>query len=590
MLLQGALMASVLVNNIIPVVLIHSDDDEIRSRINEDEGLSSFKFWFTGNNGELKKSLTNELPPQLAIIDSSMVGIDSLELLVIFKQQFNIPVILLINPEDFYQIPPDIYAAVDNIFTKPLQSNQLAVSIHFNLARLIKEQRKMCIPHNCHVVTQHIPGNELAPLDTGYTQLLDRQDFILKLGGLLEQIEEENVSNACVKISIIDAGIEETPQWRKRSLYLQNLYAGYIQHQIRYGDILARGDNCQYMLLLPGLDEHAAFSVVRRILESIFDMVNSRESEENLKVYTGLCVFDGKMDVGQIMTSANAALREAAQKGNGQIIVNNILGCVSEGIVRRKPYADIIKNALRDDAFFLRFQPIMELSDGSIGHYEALLRLQDKKGNNIETLKIITAAEQSNLIRDIDLYVLERVMQKIAVFSAFQQETQFSVNLSGTHFGNKDLLQDICILIDYYSIDPSRLVFEVTETAAVKDLKMASYFISSLKDLGCQFGLDDFGTGYASFFYLRALPVDYLKIDGTFVKDMVNNASDQLFIKAIVDVAKGMGIKTIAEYVENQETLLLLNEYGVDFGQGYYIGKPDILEIPFSKLAASALK
>lgn len=582
-------MAFVFEDNIAPLILIHSDDSELQSHVQGDD-YSDFNLWFMGGDSELAYQLDNELPPQLVIIDSATVGIDGLEMAVTFKQQFSIPVILLICPEDFSQIPLEIQIAVDSIFTKPLQSKQLAVSIHFNLARLKRERRKLCVPRQCHVVTQHLSKHEPVLLNDVHTRILDKQDFIKKIGGLLEQAEKENFSNVCVKIQLIGAGKEETPQRKKRSLYLQNRIAGYIQQQIRFDDIFAQGDNCQYMLLLPDLDEHMAASVTNRIIDNISDLVSGQENEENMKAHVGLCVFDSNADVGQVMASANTALGEATQKGNGEIIINSLLGNKNEGLIRQVSYTNIIRNALRDDDFFLHYQPIMSLSDQSITHYEALIRLQDENENFIEPFKIISAAEQNSLIRDIDFYVMDKVMQKIATFSASQEQIKFSVNLSGIHFGDKSLLGDICALIDHYGIDPSRLVFEVTETAAVKDLKMATHFISSLKGLGCQFGLDDFGTGYASFYYLRALPVDYLKIDGTFVKEMVNNASDQLFIKAIVDVAKGMGIKTIAEYVEDQKTLLYLREYGVDFAQGFHIGRPDVLHLPVQKMPLSLIK
>ena len=575
------------IDQISPMILIHSDDSEIQSHVNNDD-FSNFRIWFTRRGGDIAGQL-NDQTPQLAIIDTSTAGIDGLEIAVTIKQQFNIPVILLINPDDFPQIPVEIQIAVDSIFTKPVQPKQLAVSIHFNLTRLKKDRRKLCVPRQCHVVTQHLLKHEPVLLNDARNRILDKQDFIQKLGGLLEQGEKESVPSACVKIQLIAAGKEETPQWRKRSLYLQNLIAGHIQQKIRYGDIFAQGDHCQYMLLLPGLDQYSASSVTKRILDSIYELINDQENEKDLRAHTGLCIFDGNADAGKIMASTKTALEEATQKGNGEIAVNSLLGCKNEGLVKQVSYADIIRDALRDDTFFLHYQPIMSLSDHTIQHYEALIRLRDEDGCFIEPVKIITAAEQNNLIRDIDIHVLERVMQKIATFSALEEQIKFSVNLSGTHFGNRGLLEDICALIDYYSIDPSRLVFEVTETAAVKDLEMASHFISSLKGLGCQFGLDDFGTGYASFYYLRALPVDYLKIDGTFVKEMVNNASDQLFIKAIVDVAKGMGIKTIAEYVEDQKTLLYLREYGVDFAQGFHIGKPDVLSLPPDKIPLSSI-
>jgi EAL domain-containing protein (putative c-di-GMP-specific phosphodiesterase class I) len=130
-------------------------------------------------------------------------------------------------------------------------------------------------------------------------------------------------------------------------------------------------------------------------------------------------------------------------------------------------------------------------------------------------------------------------------------------------------------IIKKYDVDPSGLIFEVTETAAVNNLQQARLMMTAIKQLGCQFSLDDFGVGFASFNYMRQLPIDIIKIDGIFIKDLDKNADDQLFVKALIDVAKGLGRKTIAEFVENQAILDILTDYGVDYAQGYFVGRPD---------------
>ncbi len=135
-------------------------------------------------------------------------------------------------------------------------------------------------------------------------------------------------------------------------------------------------------------------------------------------------------------------------------------------------------------------------------------------------------------------------------------------------------------VIKKYEVDPSKLIFEVTETAAVSNLQQAKLMMTAIKALGCQFSLDDFGVGFASFSYMRQLPIDIIKIDGIFIKDLDKNADDQLFVKALIDVAKGLGRKTIAEFVENKDILTLLRQYGVDYAQGYHIGRPEARILP----------
>jgi len=130
-------------------------------------------------------------------------------------------------------------------------------------------------------------------------------------------------------------------------------------------------------------------------------------------------------------------------------------------------------------------------------------------------------------------------------------------------------------LIKKHDIKPENLIFEVTETSAVSNMQQAKKLMEAIKVLGCRFSLDDFGVGFSSFNYMRELPVDIIKIDGIFIKDLDKNADDQLFVKALIDVAKGLGRKTVAEFVENKEILILLQQYGIDYAQGYYIGRPE---------------
>jgi EAL domain-containing protein (putative c-di-GMP-specific phosphodiesterase class I) len=184
------------------------------------------------------------------------------------------------------------------------------------------------------------------------------------------------------------------------------------------------------------------------------------------------------------------------------------------------------------------------------------------------------AAERFGLIHSVDRWIVNRALSQLARLHMQGEAVRFSINLSGKAFEDATLLPMIQQLLDNTSIDPSRVCFEITETAAIAKLSAAEKFISALKSMGCQFALDDFGAGFSSFAYLKHLPVDKLKIDGAFVQGMANSQIDQAMVQSMNQVAHALGKQTIAEYVEDAATLELLRDYGVDYAQGNYIGKP----------------
>jgi len=235
---------------------------------------------------------------------------------------------------------------------------------------------------------------------------------------------------------------------------------------------------------------------------------------------------------------------------------------------------ELILPALKDDRFEPWFQPILDLKDNEIHHYESLARMRDLKGNVVLPGAFIPAAEQLGLIGDIDRTIAKKTI-------AYQKELHrsgkifsFSMNISGINLGDAQLLSFLQENIQSLSVDPRNIIFEITETAAINDLKAATHFIKVLKNMGCKFSLDDFGVGFTSFIYLRELNVDFIKIDGMFVRNLHDDKEDQSIVKAIAMIAKEMNIQTIAEFVENKKTLLMLKQFDIDYAQGYFIGKP----------------
>lgn len=237
-----------------------------------------------------------------------------------------------------------------------------------------------------------------------------------------------------------------------------------------------------------------------------------------------------------------------------------------------RPWLARLGRALEQDLFAVHYQPIVSLADGRPSHHEALVRLaDDPSGALIMPARFLPAAERYGLIRDIDRLVLEHVLMMLA---ACHDGPRVAINFSTLSVTDPAMLTHVAHRLDHHGVDPSRLLIEITETAAISDMDRARAFCRGVTKLGCQVALDDFGTGFGSLQYLRHLPFDYLKIDGSFIHALMRSHTDRLVVRALVDLARGMNARTIAEYVTDRATLELLRRLGVDCAQGYELGRP----------------
>jgi EAL domain-containing protein (putative c-di-GMP-specific phosphodiesterase class I) len=235
-----------------------------------------------------------------------------------------------------------------------------------------------------------------------------------------------------------------------------------------------------------------------------------------------------------------------------------------------------LRRALAEDLFVLHFQPIVSLADQRVARQEALLRLaDDPSGDLVGPAAFLPSAERGGLIGEIDRWVLEKVAALLGARGggAFAGEG-IAANVSALSASDPSLLADVARLLDRYEVDPSLLVIEITETAAIPDTRAARRFCAGLLQLGCGVALDDFGAGYGAFHYLRELPFTYLKIDGEFIRRLPHSHVDQLIVQALSGIAAGMGRRTVAECVGDQQTVALLRAYGVEFAQGFELGRP----------------
>jgi EAL domain-containing protein (putative c-di-GMP-specific phosphodiesterase class I) len=239
----------------------------------------------------------------------------------------------------------------------------------------------------------------------------------------------------------------------------------------------------------------------------------------------------------------------------------------------RRPWLARLRRALAEDLLVLHFQPIVSLQDGAVTHYEALLRLGDEPGELVAPGRFLPAAERYGLIREIDRTVLEKVATLLGSHGG-GCAASIAMNLSALSVTDPSMLAHLERRLAAHGVDPAQLVIEVTETVAISDMQSAKEFCAGVLALGCEVALDDFGAGFGSFQYLKHLPFSYLKIDGDFIRRLPVSRTDQLVVRALAGVVRGMGRRTIAEFVGDATTMSMLRSYGVDYAQGFQIGRP----------------
>ncbi len=349
---------------------------------------------------------------------------------------------------------------------------------------------------------------------------------------------------------------------------------------------LSKRDTVAYLgadnfgLLLP----HCNLQQSARVLERIQDALKEFRfkwdgSSHVITVSIGVVEIDRRLGgSGEALSAANSACDIAKEAGGNRIQLYTGDDLVKD---RRQEmqWVQKVNRALEEDRFLLYYQPIVPINkDNKEKHFELLIRMKDDAGKLIPPGFFLPAVERYNLSSKIDRWVIHTTFFWLNAYNEYlEMDYHWGINLSGQSLGDMGLLQFIFEQLELNQIPPQKIYFEITETAAIANLGNATNFIDALREKGCQFALDDFGSGLSSFSYLKNLAVDYLKIDGVFVKDMATDKIDFAMVKAISEVGQAMGMKTIAEFVENAEIIEKLKQVGVDYAQGYGICKPQPL-------------
>jgi EAL domain-containing protein (putative c-di-GMP-specific phosphodiesterase class I) len=278
----------------------------------------------------------------------------------------------------------------------------------------------------------------------------------------------------------------------------------------------------------------------------------------------------------EVLADADLAMYESKRTGRDRVM--SFAPSMRTSVEERRSWAERVRAALHDDALLLYQQPILELASGQVSQYELLVRMEGPDGGIVLPEEFLPVAERFDLVQAIDRWVVRRAIALLAESERARRELVLEVNLSGRSMGDPQLFELLERELKRTRIDASRLVLEITETAAIENMEEARAFAERLAALGCRLALDDFGSGFGSFYYLKHLPFDYLKIDGDFVRNLTRTAVDQAVVRSIVQIAESVGYETIAEFVSDEATLQAVREYGVHFAQGYHIGVPEPIE------------
>jgi diguanylate cyclase (GGDEF)-like protein len=413
------------------------------------------------------------------------------------------------------------------------------------------------------------------------TGLLDRRRFRSELDQYVSFSARYGGQGAVMIIDIDGLKAVNDSQGHHAGDQLIRRVAGIMRERVRTTDIVARLSGDEFAVLMPQTDTTGALHLGEDLRAQVAESV-APDTVAVATISVGITMFGGERGIGAeaVLLAADQAMYRAKEDGRNQIALFQDPDQPRRDHQRRQTTTARIRDALTHDRLSLHTQPIRNLASGGIERYELLLRMTGDNGELLPAASFIETAERSGMVQELDRWVVVRALELLASREREGNPVSLHVNLSGASVADLSVLEFIERRLDEGEADPARCTFEITETARVHDYEAAGGFADRLTEFGCQVAIDDYGAGFGPFHYLKQIPFDLIKIDGSFISDMPNSDADQLTVQAIVQIARGLGKTTIAEYVQDDITAQMLREYGVDMAQGYHLGRPvDVAEL-----------
>jgi diguanylate cyclase (GGDEF)-like protein len=519
----------------------------------------------------------------LDIVDSEHDGYTLCRMLRTHPAWENIPAVL-VSPHELWQehrLRSAYEAGATDIIFKPFRGPELLPRVVSCLA-LKRERdlrRRREIELEMELAERNIIGARLQYLvaHDNLTGLSNRRCLEQGLELAVQRAADERRTSALLYLDLDQFKVINDSEGHAAGDRLLISVANHLRRCVGASDTLARIGSDEFGLLIEDVGRDRAVQIaeeLRRELESLRFEINSRTYHIGTSIGLALVGPGDQVTASELLARADQACFVAKKHGRNRVHIYSHTDTEMHALQSNAHWVPRIRKALRDDRFVLVFQPVQSIRDRSIRHFEVLIRMLDEDGSVLEPGEFIAVAERMGLIHEIDLWVVARSIEVLAGLPSKYADVSLKVNLSGHAFQNPSLLPLIRDKLMCTKVRAERITFEITETAAIANLTQTRDMVDQLRALGCRLALDDFGSGFNSYSYLKQFPVDYLKIDGSFIIGLMGDPIDQTLVKSMVEIARTLDKKTVAEFVANEETLALLAEYGVDYAQGYYIGRP----------------
>ena len=408
------------------------------------------------------------------------------------------------------------------------------------------------------------------------TGLVNRSYFMRELEQEVESAAHDQVESAVFFIDLDQFKYINDTLGHAAGDKLLIRVAELLKSRVRERDVTSRFGGDEFTVLARSVSHAGAIELAQAFNQIMRDM-RLVEGDKTFSVNCSIgiaMIGTGQNTAAEVLSHADMACFAAKSHGRNRFQMYE-----KSGESKRKMALDIgwfqhIKGVIEQDRFRLMYQPILNIADPAKECYEVLLRMPGPDGELVLPSIFLPVAQRFGLMVEIDHWVIRRALRALAEFRATGRDITFTINLSGQSLEDLSLLTLVKEQLAQHQLPAACVIFEITEQSAVRYMDKAQHLIQGLVELGCRFALDDFGTGFSSFSYLKDLPVDFIKIDGSFVKNMARNTIDETMVMSIIQIARSLGKQTIAEFVQDEKTIALLKASGVDFLQGYYVGVP----------------